>query len=80
MRARFAHKPRTAVLCIAAVSLLAAACSGAADEAAREPASSPSDASLISSEAAPVRDFPAEVVHSWGVTSFQGYLDIDRRQ
>ena len=80
MRARFAHKPRTVVLCLAAVSLLAAACSGGAEEAVREPASAPSDVSLISSEGAPVSDFPAEAVNSWGVTSFQGYLDIDRRQ
>ena len=68
------------MLCLAAVSLLAAACSGGADEAAREPVPAPGDASLISSEAAPVSDFPAEVVNSWGVTTFQGYLDIDRRQ
>ena len=80
MRARFAHTPRRAVLCIAAVSLLAAACSGGAEEAVREPASAPSNASLISSEGAPASDVPTEVVNSWGVTSFQGYLDIDRRQ
>ncbi len=49
MRAKFAHKPRRAVLCLVAVSLLTAACSGGADEAAREPASAPSDVSLISS-------------------------------
>ncbi len=80
MRARFAHVPRRAVLCIAVVSLLAAACSGGADEAVREPAPAPTDVSVIASEAAPADDFPAEVVNSWGVTSFQGYLDIDRRQ
>ena len=80
MRARFAHTLRRAVLCIAAVSLLAAACSGGADEAVRELAPAPSDVSLVSSEGVPVSDFPAEVVNSWGVTSFQGYLDIDRRQ
>ncbi|MCH7838467.1 MAG: hypothetical protein IIC26_08165, partial [Chloroflexi bacterium] len=78
MRARFAHTPRRAVLCIAAVSLLAAACSGGADEANREPVPAPTDVSVIASEGAPVSDFPAEVVNSWGVTSFQGYLDIDR--
>ena len=27
-----------------------------------------------------VSEFPAEVVNSWGVTSVEGYLDIDRRQ
>ena len=80
MRARFGHKPRRAVLCIAVVSLLVAACSGGAKEAIREPAPVPGDVSLISSEGAPVSDFPAEVVNSWGVTSFQGYLDIDQRQ
>ena len=72
--------PRRAVLCLVAVSLIAAACSGGAEEAIREPTSAPSDASRISSEGAPVSEFPAEVVNSWGVTSVEGYLDIDRRQ
>ncbi|MCH8902159.1 MAG: hypothetical protein IIC88_07640, partial [Chloroflexi bacterium] len=61
-------------------SLLAAACSAGAEEAIREPTSAPSDASRISSEGAPGDEFPAEVVNSWGVTSVEGYLDIDRRQ
>ena len=80
MSAMVTHKPFRAVFCLVAVVLIAAACSGGAEEASREPASAPSNLSLNSSEGAPLADFPAEVVNRWGVTSFKGYLEIDRRQ
>ena len=79
MRALVTHKPGRALFCLLAVSLIAAACSGGAEEASREPASAPSDLSLNSSEGASLDNVPAEVVNSWGVTSFNGYLDIDPR-
>ena len=62
------------------VGLLTAACSGAAEEAIREPASAPRDVSLTSSEAAPPAGVPVEVVNKWGVTSVERYFDIDHRQ
>ena len=82
MRARFAHKPRTVLLCLAVFSLLAAACASTAPAAKDASSSVPSGPSSASREVAAPAEvvIPAEVVNSWGVTSTEAYLNIDRRQ
>lgn len=82
MRVRFAQRPRTALLCLVVVALLAAACSGAGPDT--ESSSAPNEAAgRGEGAAASLQDrqvsVPSRAVNDWGVTSVERYLELDRR-